>query len=823
MPKKGIRLISSKIFFILFIAVPVIVLMLPACDSFFHLQYTIKFNANGGVPEPVAQIIMEGEKVSQPGNPSKTGFQFYGWYTDSYFISPYNFSLPVYKDMTLYARWQEDIPRSNVAIVIFNTNGAGEIPSRTVSIGAQVTQPTSPANSGYYLEAWYTDNDTFLNKYNFSSPVTGDLVLYARWLEVVVDPDIYVEVVWHSNEGIPTPTTTGRPLGSIIPESSAFTPTRTGFTFDGWYTDDGIWEEKFAFENGFSRPVYDPDPSSPYPPMHRLNLYAKWISNTATIFTITFESNGGTPVADMYIVDGESFIQPPDPEKDGYIFSGWYIDDITFENAYDFSDPVTANITLYANWEEIPVIPQFGTITFISNGGTGVLPRTVPIGNVVYKPDDPERYGHAFIGWYTDDTTFLDAYDFSEPVTGNFILYAKWEEQPFIDVIFKCNGGEISGETMINDDEVHKKVYLGEKITEPINNDVIREYSIGSPHRIEGTNYIFRGWYTDNITFLNEFDFSTIADNDITLYAKWLPDYMVKMDDPNRDFMMGSLNGDLGALASEQPQHHVIISYFYMSAFQVTRELWAYVMSARPEANLNAAARMDAMDIINPSQSLSNGVYNLPVETISWYEALVFCNRLSMIEGLEPVYRISNSKNPDAWGPVPPTTRAAWDRAEADSSACGFRMPTEAEWEYACRAGETTPYRTGNTITTSQANYGNQILNVPFPLTPGTTPVGSYPAENQWGLYDMHGNVWEWCFDWFNEKDYYANSPVQDPPGPASSGTSGGTRVLRGGCYTSDVLAIRSANRFRHIPPYTTNTNGISDYDGLRIACNADF
>ena len=135
--------------------------------------------------------------------------------------------------------------------------------------------------------------------------------------------------------------------------------------------------------------------------------------------------------------------------------------------------------------------------------------------------------------------------------------------------------------------------------------------------------------------------------------------------------------------------------------------------------------------------------------------------------------------------------------ARSSSRNCGKRtrsrivLPTEAEWEYACRAGTTTPFHFGETISTDQANYdgnftyGNGKKGV---YREKTTPVGSFPA-NAWGLYDMHGNVWQWCQDWYGD---YPQKDVVDPQGPEK----GEVRVLRGGSWISDPQYCRSAFRY---------------------------
>jgi formylglycine-generating enzyme required for sulfatase activity len=224
--------------------------------------------------------------------------------------------------------------------------------------------------------------------------------------------------------------------------------------------------------------------------------------------------------------------------------------------------------------------------------------------------------------------------------------------------------------------------------------------------------------------------------------------------------------------ADDELQHRVTVSSFYMGKYEVTQKEW--------------------WDIMGYSTSSFSGD-NLPVENVSWYDAVEYCNRRSRREGLTPAYTI-NGEN------------VTWNR-----KANGYRLPTEAEWEYACRAGTTTPFNTGNNITTGQANYNG---NYPYNGNPRgtyrdkTTPVGTF-APNAWGLYDMHGNVWEWCWDWYGE---YPCGAQTDPAGAGS----GSVRVSRGGSWLYLARGLRSADRSWDGP--------VIRYDnlGFRLARNAE-
>ncbi|MFH1741706.1 MAG: formylglycine-generating enzyme family protein, partial [bacterium] len=157
-----------------------------------------------------------------------------------------------------------------------------------------------------------------------------------------------------------------------------------------------------------------------------------------------------------------------------------------------------------------------------------------------------------------------------------------------------------------------------------------------------------------------------------------------------------------------------------------------------------------------------------PVYYVSWYDAVKFCNRLSYVEGLESCY------NESTWA--------------CDFNKSGFRLPTEAEWEYACRAGTETNFYTGNSITND--GYSSTDLERAGWYGYGVVQANVVGAKepNAFGLYDMHGNVWEWCNDWYRN---YSSGSVTDPTGFQT----GSYRVIRGGSWSSYASLCRSAKR----------------------------
>jgi len=230
---------------------------------------------------------------------------------------------------------------------------------------------------------------------------------------------------------------------------------------------------------------------------------------------------------------------------------------------------------------------------------------------------------------------------------------------------------------------------------------------------------------------------------------------------PAGEFLMGSAEGD----KDEKPQHLVSIPSFFIGKYLITQAQWQ-VVANWPKINQD----------LDPEIAFFKGD-SLPVEQVSWNDAIEFCQRLSKKTGYQ------------------------------------YRLPSESEWEYACRAGTTTPFSFGETVTARLVNFDG---NSPYGLARkstyriATTKVGSLANPNQFGLYDMHGNIWEWCQDAWH--DNYDGAPIDGTSW--DHGNNPTLKVLRGGSWDYSGYGCRSAFRDR------ATAHIRSPFNGLRVVLN---
>lgn len=240
-------------------------------------------------------------------------------------------------------------------------------------------------------------------------------------------------------------------------------------------------------------------------------------------------------------------------------------------------------------------------------------------------------------------------------------------------------------------------------------------------------------------------------------------------------FQMGSEKG----YSDNKPVHEVTITKsFYMGKYEVTQAEYEKYCSYGSSS---------------PSSSYGDGD-NYPAYYVSWYDALIYCNKRSMAEGLTPCYSISGSTDPEKWGTVPTSSDNTWNAVVCDWNANGYRLPTEAEWEYAARAGDNTVA----SLTYSGTSDVNKLGEYAWykSNSNGTTHEVGTKKANGFGLYDMSGNLWEWCWNWFTNS-YDAETEGGSNPTGASAGSF---RVYRGGSWNNDSGSYAVSYRDRSYP-----------------------
>jgi uncharacterized repeat protein (TIGR02543 family) len=778
---------------------------------------------------------------------------------------------------------EEKTPTQVSYTVTFESNDGSPVDSQTVAEGKTATRPDNPTQYGYGFVNWYDNEELTEPHYDFNTPVTGNITLYAKWNQIfysVIFMDGETEI---DSQIVGEGGTASRPAGN---------PERGGYLFDNWYGNPDL-----VAVYDFDTPVTD-----------HITLYAKWMP----AYTVTF-MDGSTPlsVLTQTIASGSTVSRPPaNPTKDGYVFYNWYKDGGLI-TPFDFSTPITVDTTLYAGWssEEFMSGTHINHIFDISDPSewASAVGDIIDNGNdknyVINVLKDFSVMGHlaATFGSIRDVTVSLRGTGRTLTVSDNGSILRIGSDQAVIlrdltlrgttgNSVFLVNvdnngtlvmhGGEISGSNIGVIGQTGSGVYNSDTFN--IVTGTI--YGSGEGGTSENTMALYRQdgtveygtfsgnvWnrngsltatsYTDTIRVLNGvlqpifigvvangFPSLTssaliltftgaipgLSADDIELSGvdgiKWgqlsgtgpqytLPiggftqggiltvsvskegfaisgstktaliyyssdTHSVEMAEiPAGTFTMGSPESEPSRLFHET-QHEVTLTQgFYMGKYPVTQVQYEAVMGS------------------NPSTFSSTGIYassvagldtgNFPVECVSWYDAMVFCNRLSMREGLSPAYCINGSTDPVVWGPVPMQNRpgfndATWDSVEVVAGSNGYRLPTEAQWEYACRAETTTAYNWGDTISGDNAWY--EVNPGAYPYLYAVTRETGLKPPNAWGLYDMHGNVSEWCWDWFDD---YGIGPQTDPTGAAW----GDERTRRGGSVGAGDSQLRSAFR----------------------------
>jgi uncharacterized repeat protein (TIGR02543 family) len=646
--------------------------------------------------------------------------------------------------------------------ISFNANGGSPTPAtQRLNREEWVKKPAEPSRSGFTFAGWYEDNNTFNKPWNFRTRVCTALTLYAKWNVVggsggsavcnYCGEEPCVCILGVINAQIP--------VISSHPQGAAYTinttATALGVTAsvdDGgsltyqWYSNTTNSNSGGTIINGAASASYTPSTST----LGTVYYYV--------VVTNTIANNG----------DGGN-------KSAAAISSAAQIIVNNFVNAQAANittHPVSASYTINVSATALGVTafsPDSGTLTYQwysnttnSNSGGNVIngatsasytPSTSALGTRYYYVVITNTIADNGDGGVKSITTASNPAGITVIIPITTAVLTVTAPETWVTPATTASGTGNFSVSSVTWSPAHSLFRSGTQYTVNITLAASTNYTF----TLTGTRTI----NTQNATVVSNNGSSVVLSYQFAATAALAPD-MVPI--PAGNFVRGG--------------HTITLSAFRMSKFQVTQELYQAVMGTNP--------------------SSFTGNLNRPVEMVNWYHAIAFCNRLSILEGLSPAYSITGMSNTDAnaWlhSNVPTSNNATWDAVTIVPGSNGYRLPTEAQWEYACRAGSTTLWHFGDDEA-QLVNYAWYSAN-----SGGTThPVGQ-KDPNAWELHDMHGNVWEWCWDWWGTFPDPGN--LNNPTGPAS----GAYRVFRGGSWYNFASNTQSADR---LSTWTANRDGI--------------
>jgi uncharacterized repeat protein (TIGR02543 family) len=465
-------------------------------------SYAVTFMMDDGTDVPLAvKTAVAGIAISPgdfPAPPSRTGYNFGGWYTArNGGGTSFTDSTPVSGDITVYAQWTVVPPDSHTVTFALNDGTADVWATKTVTAPATTVTdfPANPVRDGYTFTAWNTQAGGSGTGFTNSITVSADITVYAQW--TAVPPDSHT-VTFRMNNGTADvwATKTVTAPATTVTDFPA-NPVRDGYTFTAWNTQAG------GSGTGFTNST---------PVSTDITVYAQWTAVPSGSYTVSFALNDGTAI----ILTTRTVTAPattvtnfphPNPTRNGYTFTGWNTQADGSGTGFTTTTPVSADITVYAQWTG-----NTYTVTFKSNYApdTTLYTKTVtvPATTVTDFPDDPTRNEYGFAGWNTQADGSGTGFTNSTPVSGDITVYAQWTGNTYT-VTFKSNYAP--------DTTLHTKT-----VTVPAT--TVTDFP-GDPAR---SGYTFEGWNTQPNGSGTGFTDSTPVGGDITVYAQWSgPTYTV--------------------------------------------------------------------------------------------------------------------------------------------------------------------------------------------------------------------------------------------------------------------------------------------------------
>ncbi|MBQ6546935.1 MAG: InlB B-repeat-containing protein [Bacilli bacterium] len=336
--------------------------------------------------------VEEGQVVNRPtSEPARSGYTFRGWYSDPQYTTEFDFTKPITRNTTAYAKWE-----IHQYTITFESNGGTSVSPITANYGTQLTKPAKPTKEGYKFAGWHSDPE-LTKLYTINKMPGENKTLYAKWVE----PSVNV-IEYETNGGIagsnsPTTYITGeeKPLIKAAKEHNVYA---------GWHTEPALTNRIRRITSDMSGDI---------------TLYAKWELEK---YTVRFTDNLNSTYTPVQVEYGQTVPRPENPQIKGYTFDGWYTS-TDYDEEFDFNTLIDSDTTIYGKFHEGEASTYI--IIFAKNNGTLPGYTTIKEGEKVPRPEDPTREGYTFAGWYFD-SNFDQKFDFDLIIENNQILYAKW-------------------------------------------------------------------------------------------------------------------------------------------------------------------------------------------------------------------------------------------------------------------------------------------------------------------------------------------------------------------------------------------------------------